>query len=401
MSKRLILAVLTSSVLLAGGCRIIVKERVNVVREPAPIQYVEVQEVPHIEPIPVAPVKEPAPAPAPKVEVVQEPKAQKEAPVVAVKEKKVEISQEPEQVDAQSQELVSQLTIARTEYFSSLKSLKIYYANVGNNAKLGWAKKEIAVLSTIPLYYYVSGNKAQSNLVGEMKLAKSKAYNPVFQEVDLVEGMMLKRSNYYSSLKNLENYFVESKKEKQLKWLRSELSVFGSVPQYNYLANAVVPRDGFVAVNSIEAADDLYNEAQELNSKGRIIGLPVDKAMLRAALAKYNELINKYPTSDKVDECAYKAGDIYKYFGDWDVAAVYYQRTFQWNPDTRYPARFKAAWMLDVKLDKNEEALVLYKESLEKESRYVGNVELAQVRIISLTKEDGSSELNINDSNRK
>ena len=51
------------------------------------------------------------------------------------------------------------------------------------------------------------------------------------------------------------------------------------------------------------------------------------------------------------------------------VALDYYRSTFQWDPETPYPARFKAAYMLDKYLHRYDEALKLYKEALKIESK--------------------------------
>jgi len=84
------------------------------------------------------------------------------------------------------------------------------------------------------------------------------------------------------------------------------------------------------------------------------------------ALEKYNQLISKYPTSDKIDDAAFRAAGIYEHLKDYTIAVQYYQRTFQWDPQTAYPARFKAAYLLDTQLARRAEALQIYQEALSK-----------------------------------
>ncbi len=112
----------------------------------------------------------------------------------------------------------------------------------------------------------------------------------------------------------------------------------------------------------------------------------VNQAKLRQALGLYNELIQQYPSSDKIDDAAYKAGRIYDYLKNYELAAVYYQRAFQWNEATTYPARYRAAWVMDQKLRMHKEALVLYQLAIVKESRYSDNVEFAKERVAALSK---------------
>jgi tetratricopeptide (TPR) repeat protein len=102
----------------------------------------------------------------------------------------------------------------------------------------------------------------------------------------------------------------------------------------------------------------------------RLFTLPIfiSKSKLRVALNKYNQLIREYPTSDKIDDAAFKAGRIYEFFDDYEIALLYYKRTYQWNENTFNPARYRAARILDYKLGDRNEALKLYRESLDKES---------------------------------
>ena len=51
--------------------------------------------------------------------------------------------------------------------------------------------------------------------------------------------------------------------------------------------------------------------------------------------------------------------------GDYKLALLYYQRTYQWDPETSYPARFKAAFILDRQFHQRDEALKLYQEALQ------------------------------------
>ena len=88
------------------------------------------------------------------------------------------------------------------------------------------------------------------------------------------------------------------------------------------------------------------------------------------ALEKYNELIRKHPSSDKIDDAAYNAGVIQEYFKDYSIALLYYKRAFQWDPDTIHPARFRAARVLDKNLHRNAEALQLYQQAVKIEGQY-------------------------------
>jgi len=111
-------------------------------------------------------------------------------------------------------------------------------------------------------------------------------------------------------------------------------------------------------------ANTLYAEAVRLEEQaGPLIK---NEALLRKALDKYDQLINKYPKSDKIDDAAFRMAGIYEYLKDYTNAVKYYQRTYQWNPQTPTTARFKAAYLLDTQLGRRAEALQIYQEALSK-----------------------------------
>ncbi len=139
------------------------------------------------------------------------------------------------------------------------------------------------------------------------------------------------------------------------------------------------------ASESIEEADRLYAEAMSVYRQSGSLLLITNEALLRQSLHMFNQLIMDYPTSDKIDDAAYRAARIYEHLKNYELAAVLYQRTFQWNPDTRYPARFRAAYVLDRRLRMRADALVLYKLAVEKESMYQNNTEYAIARIEQLS----------------
>ncbi len=208
---------------------------------------------------------------------------------------------------------------------------------------------------------------------------------PTAMEVDLVEDLSAKREEYIRAIKMLRSYYEQTGNYRKGGWAQRELDILGQAPQYMYITVGQVANKNLRATDSIADADELYEQADRLYRGVRLSALIGDRPKLRQALSLFNELIAKYPTSDKIDDAAYKAGVIYELFGDEQLAATYYQRAFQWNADTPYPARFKAALLMDTKLGMKARALELYRESVEKESLFKSNVEHATTRIQELT----------------
>jgi tetratricopeptide (TPR) repeat protein len=142
------------------------------------------------------------------------------------------------------------------------------------------------------------------------------------------------------------------------------------MPKYNYIIEANVAPANLKVSASIPEADDLFYEAEEINKEAGRLPVLKNENQLRLALAKYNELIRKYPASDKIDDSAYNAGVIYEYLKDYTIALLYYKRTFQWDPETPHPARFRAARILDQRLHNKAEALQLYQQAVKIEGQF-------------------------------
>jgi len=208
---------------------------------------------------------------------------------------------------------------------------------------------------------------------------------PGAAQIDLVEKMAAHRSAYRAALRELEDYYASSGDATKLRWAQKELD---SLVQYRYLMPAETARADLAATDSIEQADVLFEEALQIYMKARRLVVISDKAEMRVALRKFNELIAAYPSSDKIDDAAYRAGQVHEYFKDYEIAAVYYQRAVQWDENTPYPARFKAAYVLDKFLHMRKEAMTFYRLACQKEARFPGNIEYAKKRISEMTKSE-------------
>jgi len=212
---------------------------------------------------------------------------------------------------------------------------------------------------------------------------------PEAMEVDLVEDLAAKREQYVAAIKVLQSYYEQTGNHRKGMWTKRELELLGQAPQYTYIPAGQIVSESLRASDIIPAADALYAEADDLYVKARMLALIGDKPKLRQALSKFNELINKYPTSDKIDDSAYKAGIIYQTFGDDKLAVTYYERAYQWDDLTPYPARFKAAYLMDKVLGMKTKALELYEYAVANEGQYGANLEYAKerIRILSNTEE--------------
>jgi len=210
-------------------------------------------------------------------------------------------------------------------------------------------------------------------------------------EADIIEQVSISRQAYRKGLESLVEYYTRNGNNMKLAWSKDELAGLEKIPQYKYIIEAIVAGPRLKASVSITEANYMYHDALGLEKKaGRLIVIK-DKNLLRLALEQYNQLIKKHPSSDKIDDAAYRAAGIYEYFKDYSIALLYYQRAYQWDPATIHPAMFKAARLLDERLHRRAEALELYQKAVQNPRLKTNYKKLAENRIEELTKTDQGS----------
>ena len=183
-------------------------------------------------------------------------------------------------------------------------------------------------------------------------------------EVALVEEVARTRKAYGRALTTLKDYYLARANATKLDWVNSELAAFEQVPKIQYLGVAELASPNLRPTRRIEAADQLY--AEGIQYKDYPAFPPGKKDYLKTALQKFQTIIEKYPNSDKIDDAAFRMGEIYSgwYFQDYTRAVQCYERCWQWNPRTEHPALFNAAKIYDEKLKNRAKAVELYNRVL-------------------------------------
>lgn len=206
-------------------------------------------------------------------------------------------------------------------------------------------------------------------------------------EVDLVEKVATSRQKYEQALELLVNYYARTGNNARLGQAQKELTGLKSMPHYAYIPEAYAPDASLKATMSIPAADAMFADAEQMRKEATKLGpLLTNKNMLRLALDKYMQLITHYQNSDKIDDAAFEIAEIHRQFKDYRTALLYYQRAYEWDPNTPHPARFQAARLLDDYLSRREDALQLYQQAIKLEgTRYPQWKAHAEERIAALT----------------
>lgn len=191
------------------------------------------------------------------------------------------------------------------------------------------------------------------------------------QEVDLVETVLANRLAYHQSLEQLREFYRSRGYAAKESWATFELDGARKVKQFRYVMDSEVPAASLRAEQFIPEADALYDEAHGLMRKGGH-GVPVvysRKVMVEAA-AKFREMIERFPTSDKIDDAAFFLGEIHKEYlpNQEGLAVAWYERAWQWDQNTPHPAKFHAALVYDFRLNSRDRALELYQQVLNEDS---------------------------------
>ncbi len=251
------------------------------------------------------------------------------------------------------------------------------------------AKKILTGVLIVLLYVFVGCREIDSGASQLIppRIKTTPVVKPVEAgEADIVEQMTINRQAYRNALKSLTNYYSETGNNMKLRWAKDELKQFDGIPQYKYIIEAIVAPENLRATTSINEADYMYREALRIEKKAGLLILIKHEDNLRTALDTYNQIIKRHPSSDKIDDAAFRAAGIYEYFRDYTIAVLYYKRAFQWDPETTSPARFKAAYILDKYLHRRDEALELYRQALAEEKLSSSRKDFIKTRIAELTK---------------
>ena len=211
-------------------------------------------------------------------------------------------------------------------------------------------------------------------------------------EAQLVEQMGRYREQYRNHLELLGEFYDRQGNQLKAEWAAAELEHLNTGPTRPYLVVAELAGADLRASTAVPEADELFGEAIELLKQGRpkIANLFSDKNKLYLAIDKFNEMITTYPNSDKIDDAAFQIGEINRrYLKDYNVALLYYQRAWQWDPETTLPVRYATALIYDEHMHDRIKAIQYYEQAINLESSYVDNVLDAQRRIKVLNTELG------------
>src|SRR5262249_11552472 len=162
-------------------------------------------------------------------------------------------------------------------------------------------------------------------------------------------------------------HYVSVNDTEKVRWAREELVQYHRINKQAYNLDLDVPVPTLKAEKNVPEANELYKRGMKFKDKGW--GTDYIDNQRRAELL-FQQILTSYPESDKIDDAAFQLGDIYesKACLQYKRAARYFERCFQWNPNTQFDARLRAARLYDKMLQDRTEAIKLYEEVLNHET---------------------------------
>jgi len=207
---------------------------------------------------------------------------------------------------------------------------------------------------------------------------------PAASDVELVERLIAARKEYENALKALYEHYHRGGDKQRMQWIEKELMGYHLLfkPSYNLDVKDVPPPSLEAKVN-VREANELFRVAMEYKGKGFGDDYVLNQ---RRAEVLLREILEKYPNSDKIADVAYQLGDLYegRAFKQYDRAAKYFERSFQWVKGSRTDARLRAAVLYDKQLNERAKAVELYREEIAHDTD-ADRIKQAEKRLAELT----------------
>jgi TolA-binding protein len=181
-------------------------------------------------------------------------------------------------------------------------------------------------------------------------------------DIEKVERLLAARRDYQNSLEQLRAHYIATGDVERAKWAEEELRQYHRIAKQAFRLELDVPPPDLKASKNIPEANEMYRRAMAYKDKGWSGNDYVDNQ--RRAELLFQQIISVYPESDKIDDSAYQLGDLYegRAYRQYRRAAAYFERCFQWNTNTQFDARLRAARLYDKYLAERQRAIELYRD---------------------------------------
>jgi TolA-binding protein len=187
------------------------------------------------------------------------------------------------------------------------------------------------------------------------------------QDLEMVQKLLLLRKDYQKTLEQLRAQYLQTGDLERAKWAEEELRQWHRISRHAFRLDLDVPPPNLTGDVNVPEANKLYARAFGYKDKG--FGNDYLDNQRRSEIL-FQDLLTRYPQSDKISDTAFMLGDIYesKAYKQYRRSAAYFERCFQWNAKTHFDARLRAARIYDRQLNERQKAIELYREVVNRET---------------------------------
>ena len=180
-------------------------------------------------------------------------------------------------------------------------------------------------------------------------------------DLEIVQKLLAVRRDYQATLEQLRQLYLQAGDLERARWAEEELRQYHRIPKHAFRLELDVPPSTLTSQTNVPEANQLYIRAMSYKDKGW--GTDFIDNQRRAEIL-FQELLTKFPQSNKISDTAYMLGDIYEKapYKMYRRAASYFERCCQWNQATTTDARLRAARLYDRQQLDRGRAQELYKE---------------------------------------
>lgn len=212
---------------------------------------------------------------------------------------------------------------------------------------------------------------------------KGKPVSTTQSDTAEVERVLAARKEYQSSLIALHQKYETTGDKLRAQWVEDELKTFHLMSKPSYRLDLHdVPPPTLKAEDNIKGANDLFREAMKYKDKGTGTDYVLNQRRTEILL---QEILKQHPSSDKIADVAYQLGDLYegRAYKQYERAAAYFERAFQWRKGTATDARMRAAVIYDRTLGERSKAVEMYREVVANDTN-PARVQAAEKRLAEL-----------------
>ena len=271
---------------------------------------------------------------------------------------------------------------SRVNYRYRVQILQGFYSRIGNHDKFEAASFEQNNIDRAQFFRWVGFTVTEPGAPVNVTDV---------DEPSLVEAVVGARQQWTAALTKVRDLYAAKGLTFQANTVQRVVDRLDPVDLPVYLLSAELPPTTLRPTDVIPEADQMYAEAFRLwrEGKGLIPGM-TDYTKERRALILFKQLVQKYPSSNKIALSAYYIAEIYKEYFNKDVLALaWYQRSWEWDFAVPEPARFQAAAVCE-RLRDFPKAVECYRASIQHDPERFGNAGWSRRRIKELTGQEYS-----------